>query len=193
MLSRHAARDSVPTIPCLSHQAQPQQIILGPSGLQFDHAPKRLNLECVARPVVSDGNSAAIRMNVALMAALLAHQIEAVPNERGADLACGNSTQATVIKSHLRACESWNGDGDSRLFRHFDVPVGSIRDWNRVFLQLLNHHLHDFLDMFQGFFLRSSPSRAAILFQSWGVGVPAVAIGLDDDSEGVGLHEVSYP
>ena len=127
------------------------------------------------------------------MAALLTRKFETVSNERGADLACGNCTQATVVKSHLGACESWNGDGDSRLFGHLHVPVRSIRDWNRVFLQLFHHHLHDFLDMFQSFFLCDSPSRAAILFQSGTVGVPAIAIWLDDDSEGVGLHGVGYP
>jgi hypothetical protein len=143
--------------------------------------------------VVGDGDSTAVRMNIVLMATALTHQVETVPKDRGADLARSNSTHAAIAQGHLPVGQTRDRNRHATFFRHFHIPTRNLGNRNRVFLQFLNHHLHDFLDMFQGFFLRNSPGRGTELFQHRALGVPAVSIGLDDDSEGVGLHEVGYP
>jgi hypothetical protein len=85
-----------------------------------------------------------------------------------------------------------NGDGDAFVGKHLYFIFWPVRDGNAVLAELVDDHLHNFVDMPHGFLAGVSPRGGAVLLQGGTISVPPVGIGFCNYFEGVGLHVHYY-
>jgi hypothetical protein len=90
-------------------EAEAAEIGLGPAGLVLDHALERFKGECIAGVMERHRHAPAIAVTVALVAACLGTEEEAVANKGGNHLPSGQATQLAVINGHRSEGDSHQG------------------------------------------------------------------------------------
>jgi len=134
--------------------------------------------------VVRDCHAPPISVLIALMAAALPFQFESIGKQRANNLARGQGPQPRVIDHS----DFLNGDGDPRTFKN--LYIGGRCCWKgfTFFKEFVHDHLDHFIDVLQSFLLSRSLRDGAVLTKRGTEGVITAFVGLDDDSEAVGLH-----
>src|SRR5260370_30638938 len=85
-----------------------------------------------------------------------------------------------------------NGDGDTFVGKHLYFVFWPVGDGNAVVAELVDDHLHDFVDVLQGFLAGVSPGGGAVLLERGTISMPPISIGFDNYFERVGLHVRYY-
>ncbi len=85
-----------------------------------------------------------------------------------------------------------NGDGDTFVGKHLYFVFWPVGDGNAVVAELVDDHLHDFVDVLQGFLAGVSPGGGAVLLEGGTISMPPISIGFDNYFERIGLHVHYY-
>jgi len=70
--------------------------------------------------------------------------------------------------------------------------MGAVEGLDVVFPELINNHLHDFVDVLERLALGGTLRDRAISTQDWAVGVEAAFVGFNDNSKGVCPHRFRF-
>jgi hypothetical protein len=81
-----------------------------------------------------------------------------------------------------------NGDGDAFVREYLYLVLWPVGNGNAVFAQLIDDHLHNLVDVLQGFLAGVSPRGGAVLLEGGTISVPPISIRFDNYFEGVSLH-----
>src|SRR5437763_12278402 len=73
---------------------------------------------------------------------------------------------------------------------HGHLFLWAFGDWLPIFDQLLNDHLHNFVDVLERLFFSVSPRSRTVLLQSGTVSVPTIFVRLYHNLKSVRLHRL---
>src|SRR6266487_4005907 len=85
-----------------------------------------------------------------------------------------------AVKPEYSMLIASNGDGDAFVWKYLYFVLWPVGNGNAVFAQFIDDHLHDFVDVLEGFFASVSPCGSAILLQRGTRRVPPISIGFDN-------------
>lgn len=171
-----------------SNESQTEPVVVGPSSLLVDDAPKRLGQERSVRTVEGNGNAASVRVlkSPVTTASVGCPKRKTIGGKSADYLARGERPHLREVDGHGRS----DRDRDASSFENLNVVGGSVGKRNAVLAKLLDDHVHYFIYILERFLFGGALRDRAKTTQSRAKGMVPPLVRFDDHLETVCPHSL---